>query len=307
MNEIILEVQKQEWRKSYLSNRYLTHLSVSDLERRLDDILLNLLVFSKDGSLSFDQSNQMNGFIERFIHLDEEMCQREISINLLNKANEYSKKYSNILKAIKTWNDRKQIVGEYLVKFSKIEFLNQIKHFGKIRVNPASYYNDSSLNIAVRDDELSQKMILPLETKFKKKMSTGEFEEIKWIKNIFMTRNYPTDFYVYCMTNLYQYRLFDDFDANACLLIYDPKIFLNKFLKCLKTCYSDWLLKSGDVGYFDPYFPKNSLSIPFNKHFRFWYQSEFRIAFKPKSPVEKLEPIDLEIGSLDNCCELVLL
>lgn len=187
MNEIISEVQKQEWRKSYLSNSYLTHLSVSDLERRLDDILLNLLVFSKDGSLSFDQSNQMNGFIERFIHLDEEMCQREISINLLNKANEYSKKYSNILKAINIWNDRKQIVGGYLVKFSKIEFLNQIKRFGKIRVNPASYYNDSSLNIAVRDDELSQKMILPLQTKLKKKMSTGEFEEIKGIKNIFMT------------------------------------------------------------------------------------------------------------------------
>lgn len=308
-DEIISEVQKQEWREKYLSNRYLVHYSLSELERRLEDILLNLLVFSEDGSPFFDQSNQMGGLVERFIHLDEEMCQKgnSISSNLLNDPSIYLDKYPSILCAIKAWNDRKPIMGNYLVKFAKRKYLHQIKDIGKIRVNPASSYNDPSLNKAVQDRELSQTIILPQGTKLKKKMPLGEYEEIKGIQNMSVTNSYPTDFYVYCMAKVFQYRLFDDFDADACLLIYDLEIFLDKFLNCLKTHYSDWLLESGEIRYYDPFFPNNSSSIPFNKHFRFWYQCEFRIVLIPKSPVEKLEPVDLEIGSLDNCCELILL
>lgn len=307
MNEIISEDQKQVWRKNYLSSRYLTPLSLSGLESRLDDILINLLIFLKDGSISFDQTSQMNGLVERFVHLDEEMNQRGMSINLVNKASEYKEKYPNIVKAIKAWNDRKPLTGEYLVKFSKKEYLEQIKDLGKIRVSAAAFYNDPSLNLAVRDDELSQKIILPPGTKIRKRMTSGEYEEIKGIQNISMTSSYPENFYVYCLTKTYQHRLFDDFNADACLLIYDLKRFLDRFLNCLKSSYSDWLLKSGDVWYNDPFFPPISSDIPFNKHFRFWYQSEFRIAIKPKKPAEKLEPIYLEIGSLADCCELITL
>lgn len=307
MSEMISEDQKQEWRKMYLSKRYLSYLSVSDLESRLNDILINMLVFLKDGSLSFDQSSYSSGLIERLVHLKEEMSLRGMSIDFLNKATEYKSKYPNILKAIKTWNDREFLMGEYLVKFSKKEYLEPIKNFGKFRLNPASFYDDPSLNLAVRDNELLQKTVLPQDTKFKRRMPTGEYEEIKGIQNISMTNNYSTDFYVYCMTKTYQHRLFDDFSADACLLIHDLNFFLDKFLNCLKANYSDWLLKSGKVWYNDPFFPPISSDIPFNKHFRFWYQSEFRIAFKPKISIKKLEPIDLEIGSLVDCCELIIL
>ncbi len=307
MDEIISEVQKQKWRKNYLSNRYLASLSLSGLESRLDDILINLLFFSKDGSISFDQTSQMNGLVERFVHVDEEMRERGLSINLVNKASEYKEKYPNILKAITVWNDRKPLTGDYLVKFSKKEYLEQMIDFGKIRVSDAGFYNDPSLNLAVRDNELSQTIILPHGTKIRKKMSSGEYEEIKGIQSISLTNNYPENFYVYCLTKTYQHRLFDDFNADACLLIYDLKKFFDRFLNCLKKSYSDWQLKSGDVRYNDPFFPPISSDIPFNKHFRFWYQSEFRIAIKPKKPEEKLGPIYLEIGSLTDCCELITL
>ena len=198
-------------------------------------------------------------------------------------------------------------MGKYLVKFGNKKCLNKTKDIGKIRVKPASSYDDPSLNEAVRDSELLQTILLPQGTKLQKKVSSGEYEEIKGIQNISVTNSYPTDFYVYCMAKVYHHRLFDDFDADACLLIYDTEIFLDKFLNCLKTSYSDWLLASGEVRYYDPFFPTNSSSIPFSKHFRFWYQSEFRIVFKPKSPVKKLEEIDIEIGSLANCCELIFL
>jgi len=307
MNEIISEDQKQEWRRMYVSNRYLSSISIYDLEKRLDHILGNLLIFSKDGSLSFDQSKQMSGLVERYIHLEEEMSQRDISIDLVNEAGKYSKKYQNIVKAIDIQINRKHITAKYLVIFGQKVYFERTIKFGKIRIKPASDYNDFDLIESVRDDELSQTLILPKGTKLRRKMSSGEFEELNGIQSISVTNNYPTDFYIYCMSTAFQPRLFDDFKADACILIYDIPMFLNKFHDYLKIYYSDWLIESNNVRYFDPFFPTKLLSIPFNKHFNYWYQSEFRIAFKPRTPVKKLEIIYPEIGSLENCCELILL
>jgi hypothetical protein len=307
MKESIPENQKEEWREAYKIKRYLSDLPTTDLEKRLDDILLNLLDFSNDGKPYFDQTEEMKGLVERYIHVDEEMNQRGIakSSTLITNPKRYLNKYPNIKNAIEAWGERKPVKGQYLVKFGKKEHLFQMMKNGKIRINPASYYKDSSLNKAVQDDELSQTTMLPPGTKLKRQNSNGEYEEIKGIQNIRFTNKYSTDFYVYCMSRIYQHRLFDDFNANACLLIYDTKIFLDKLLKVLKKYYSDWKLKSGNVKYYDPFFPNSTSDIPFNKHFRYWYQSEYRIAIKPKNSIKKLKHIDLEIGSLDDCAELI--
>jgi len=308
-DEGISNLQQQEWRETYRLYRYLEHFSEFDITKRKDDILGNLLIFAEDGSPTFDQTVQMKGLIERLIHVDEEMIQRgkPISSNLLEDGSRYLYKYPNIQRAIRAWGDRKLIMGEYLVKFGKRKHLSQMMAAGKIRVNPASFYDDPSLNLAIRDKELEQLTYFPKGTKLKRQMDSGNYEEIKGILNISYTVKAPTDFYVYCLTKSYQHRLFDDFKADACLLIYDVGKFFRRFLDHLKKVYSDWLLASGEVRYYDPLFPTSPPNIPFNKHYRFGYQSEFRIVFKPKNPVEKLEPIYPDISRLDDCCELILL
>jgi len=309
MRESISEEQKQKWREAYKRKRYLADLLDTGLEIRLENILSNLLDFSKDGKPFFDQTLKMKGLIERCIHVDEEMNQRGISksSSIIKNTDKYLSKYRNIENAIKAWGNRKLPEGQYLVKFSKKEHLYQMKNNGNIRINPASCYKDSSLNKAVQDDELSQTTMFPKGTKLKRQNLNGEYEEIKGIQNLSWTNKYSTDFYVYCMSTIYQNRLFDDFNADACLLIYNEKMFLDKLLKTLKKYYTEWQFKSGNIKYYDPFFPKLPLDIPFNKHFRYWYQSEYRIAFKPKNPVDKLKCIDLEIGSLNDCTELILL
>ncbi|MBT3385703.1 MAG: hypothetical protein HN778_10365 [Prolixibacteraceae bacterium] len=307
MEELITLKQKQEWREIYKQKRYLANLSIISLKIRLEEILSNLLNFSKNGEPFFDQTIKMKGLIERYIHVDEEMNQREIYESSIKNPGKYLNKYTNVENAIKAWDNRKLTEGKHLVKFGKKEHLCQMKENGNIRINPASFYNDSSLNKAVQDDELSQTTMLPKGTKIKRQNSNSEFEEIKGVQNLSMTNKYTTNFYVYCMSTIYQHRLFDDFNANACLLIYNEKIFLDKFLRILKNYYSEWQLKSENIKYYDPFFPKPPLDIPFNKHFRYWYQSEYRISFKPKNPADNLDYIDLEIGSLNNCSELILL
>lgn len=307
MKKSITVEQKQEWRETYRQNRYLANLSSTNLEVRLEEILSNLLDFSSKGEPFFDQTLKMNGLVERYVHIEEELNQRGINKLSINNPTKYLIKYPNIRNAIKAWGNKKLPTGQYLVKFGKKEHLFQMKDVGNIRINAASFYNDSSLNLAVYDDELSQKTMLPKGTIIKKQKNDGEYEEIKGIKSLSVTNKYTTDFYVYCMGTTYQHRLFDDFNANACLLIYDVPKFLDKFLQTIKKDYSDWQLKSGNIKYYDPFFPKPPLDIPINKHFRYWYQSEYRIAIKPKSPQFNLKHIDTEIGSLNDCAELILL
>jgi len=308
-NEGISDLEQQEWRETYRSYRYLEHISELDVINRKEDILGNLLIFEEDGSPAFDQTIQMKGLIERLIHVDEEMIQRgkPMDSNLLKDGSRYLDKYQYIQRAIRVWGDRKLMMGEYLVKYGKSKHLSQVMDVGKIRVNPASYYDDPSLNQAIQDKELEQKIYFPKGTKLKRQMDSGNYEEIKGILNISYTDKSPTDFYVYCLTKSYQHRLFDDFNYDACVLICDVNEFFRRFLDSLKKTYSDWFLASGEVQYYDPFFLSSPLNIPFSKHFRFWYQGEFRIVFKPKSPIEKLEPIDFYIGRLDDCCELILL
>jgi hypothetical protein len=308
-NEKISNLQQQEWRKRYQLKRDFEHFSEFDITKRIDDILRNLLLFTEDGSPTFDQTVDMKGFIQRLIHLDEEMILRgnPINVNLLEDASRYLCEYPSIHRAIRAWGDRKLMMSEYLVKFGKRGHLTQMMDAGKIRVNPASFYDDPSLNLAIRDKELEQRIYFPKDTKLKRQMDSGNYEEIKGILNISLTVKSSTDFYVYCLTKSYQHRLFDDFNADACLLIREKDKFLRRFIDHFKKVYSDWLPETGEVQYYDPFLPPSPSNIPFNKHFRFWYQGEFRIVFKPKNPVEKLEPIDLDIGRLDDCCELILL
>lgn len=306
--EMLITVeQKQEWSETYRQNRYLANLPSTNLEIRLKDILLNLLDFSNKGEPFFNQTLKMNGFVERYVHVDEELKQRGINKLSINNPSKYLINYPNVGNAINAWENKKLPTGQYLVKFGKKEHLCQMKDIGSIRINAASFYNDSSLNLAVQDDELSQTTMLPKGTTIKKQNNNGEYEEIKGVKSLSVTNKYTTDFYVYCMGTNYQHRLFDDFNTNACLLIYDVPKFLDRFLRSIRKDYSNWQLKSGNIKYYDPFFPKPSLDIPFNKHFSYWYQSEYRIAFKPKSSVFNLKHIDIEIGSLKDCAELILL
>ena len=56
MEELITLKQKQEWREIYKQKRYLANLSIISLKIRLEEILSNLLNFSKNGEPFFDQT-----------------------------------------------------------------------------------------------------------------------------------------------------------------------------------------------------------------------------------------------------------
>lgn len=174
-----------------------------------------------------------------------------------------------------------------------------------IRVAAASSYADPSLNRAIKDDELSLSVFA-----LKGEISawvvdrkTGKpGRSIQPIGDVTIT-NSVLDFYAYCMCDNYDYRLLDDFEASAMVVVHDHQTFVRKFLTVIKEQFGDdysylWV----PVYYADPYnYDSDSLSTYFAKHFRYAYQHEYRFLMVPKTDrTELLPPFFINLGSLED-------
>ncbi len=296
-------------RTQYLSERYLEHSSLDELVQRLKDIRGNMLTFSSAGIPSNDFSSSVSWLIERAAHVDFELELRQAKSTAiaLTSPEIFSPEYPKVKKAIRAWGDRSLPTSPYFVKYGKPADLKKIRDEGEIRLRPASGYSDPSLNLAIRDEELETAVGLPVGTRLKMQCDNGEYQEIPIAGRIFTRKKSETDFYIYCTAAKHDHRLFDDFDSDACLLVHEPKGFVRKIVEACKQSHSDWLFAEKMVCYYDPLRLDRIDDISLSKHFRFWYQREYRIVLKPKDPIKRLEPIKLSLGKVSDLCELIVL
>jgi len=62
------------------------------------------------------------------------------------------------------------------------------------------------------------------------------------------------------------------------------------------------------VTYIDPFGDyKSEPDVYFSKHFRYGYQKEFRLVWLPPAKTDLLDPVFLEIGSMEDYCHLITL
>jgi hypothetical protein len=170
--------------------------------------------------------------------------------------------------------------GRCLLKFGKRSHMEAMVGAGTIRIAPASVYKDPSLNAAVHDDELSFERIAPPGAGLNvSRTPGGPFAPVGGIFDLRVQETIPTDYLVYCLTHAADHRLFDDFEADACVAITNPKEFLQRLTSAVKTALPEWSPGAGRVRYVDPHGDlTGELWIPLTKHFRYSYQSELRIA-----------------------------
>ena len=296
-------------RTHYLTERYLEHSPLEELDQRLKDIRRNMLTFSSAGIPSYDFSSSVSWLIERAAHVELELELRQAKSTAIALASPeiFSPEYPKVKKAIRAWGDRSLPTSPYFVKYGSPAELKELYGEGQIWIRPASGYSDPSLSLAIRDEELEVVAGLPLGTRLKRQSDNGEYQEIPIAGRIFATKKSETDFYIYCTAAKYDHRLFDDFKSDACLLVHDPKGFAMKIVEACKQSYSDWLFAEKMVCYYDPLRLNRIDDIPLSKHFRFWYQREYRIVLKPKDPIKRLEPIKLSLGKVSDLCELMVL
>ena len=172
-----------------------------------------------------------------------------------------------------------------------------------MRVSLASTYNDPSLNTAQKDSELSLGFQIDASGMTAK---SEDGQDLGPIHSAKLSLDAPADYYVFCCSHTFDFRLFGDFDADSCLVIDDSQ----RFAKELETELAELVdiegMGYGPVQYIDPvrgahlYFREERPIVQMSKHLRYFYQNEYRLVwvFDPKRLVSPIPHLDLVLPGL---------
>jgi hypothetical protein len=297
------------------------HLSREDLESRARDILNNSQVLTRDAKIGLHPIKEGGEYwITLFTHVLEEFAIRfgpypsGFDSGFLHAGDTPAvihQKSPKAKLAAEAINKTGFIAGSFLAKYGKLKHLSPAIKMGIFLVSPASIYNDPSLNHAQKDDELSLS-IQPYtsEIKFLSREDTvGNSGDKRESQENSITIISDTNYYVFCLSSILEPRLFLDFnDADACLVIKKPGQFIARFHSAVESQLGGWNKGEGFVRYIDPLnSTADDVQIISCKNFRYAYQKEFRLVWLPPQPRQELDPFKIEIGSLEEICELIVL
>lgn len=289
------------------------YITQEELERRIEDVCRNALMLTAEGKVGLRPiSPEGEYWMTMWTHILEEASLRDIglpkkdnfSLDTFPKAT-----WPKAPRAATAIDGKKLSEGSFLVKYGQKKYLNRMYNEGQIRISPASFYKNPSLNTAINDDEsvLSVALHPDKATISHINNKTGKESRILPVGNITTTFSLITNYYVYCMAHVYDFRLFDDFEADACIIIHDVKAFLSRLDKVFKSAEGNWSFMTNQVRYVDPLNPprEQDIDVFFCKHFRYSYQKEVRAVWIPEEDRDHLEPVHLDIGAMGAYAEYV--
>ncbi len=243
-------------------------------------------------------------FLQAWTHILEECNSRKYPfpypLNHIKELQHPNLDLPGLQKAVEVRRARNLVAGSYLIKYGKLKYLQPAFDNGKIRIAPASYYSDPSLNRSIRDSELELSIYYRSSTpKLIVDVDAGDLKApIRSVGNVTYTLKAATNYFVSCLASEYSYRLFGDFEADSCLIINRPQRFIAKLIDAVSRKLPNWKGFATSVTYIDPInTSKEELDIFFCKHFRYAYQKEYRIIWLPFSSEMFLEPFEIEMGT----------
>lgn len=298
------------WRLEYRQNRYMEFLSLDELVERTKDILTNMSILTAEGKIGLHGVNDVGKFwMIVWTHVLEEFVLRYgpypngftdgsiIDTPIVKTTYPEPPKSKNAIDAIGG------IKPNQLFKFGKHEYLVDMLKNGRIRIAPASFYSDPSLNKAIRDDELSFQVQKRADNFVVKNIVGQKIPAFGTVKFILESN---TNYFVHCFAAAYTYREFDDFEADACVVISEPRTLVEKMMKSVKKALPDYDGFASQINYIDPLnCDPESVDIFFAKHFKYSYQNEVRTIWLPKKPIDKLESFFIEIGNMEKYAKLI--
>ncbi|MGA2085236.1 MAG: hypothetical protein ABSG60_06950 [Terracidiphilus sp.] len=301
------------WRLSYRARRYLSHLSVDELAKRSQDVLANVSILTPQGQIGLRSPKETIGYpwMELWTHIIEEFGSREMGMppDILDPETIPNPTAPIPAKGFLESQGLKKELSGCLVKYGKRSWLTRTLAKGEWRISPASYYSDATLSKARRDSELEFHIRAANLEKTSKPVEGMEGQYYHVLKDVFaIDIKAATNYYLVCLARGLIYRMFDDFDADACLIIHNEDEFVRRMLRAFAAINPRWFGTFKAVDYIDPCMPRLPIDVHFAKHFRYSYQEEVRFVWTPLSPsLAKLSQFTINLGPIDDICELLLL
>lgn len=291
------------WRQRYRVSRDLDHLTIDELSERLHDCINNLRTRTSNGKIGIRSPREGVGetWMSLFTEILEECHLRDYPYPGPITIEKFKSAMDHALDPIPDMDRVLDFHGlekkPYLVKFGESRWLTAAIRTGKFRIASASYYDSAEHNHARRDTEL-ERYIRTRSSDFGNKTigPRGEWTSVRS----------PTDYYLFSLSELYTPRLFGDFAADSCLVIFDPKTFLSRLARATSHYLPQWQIQFNRVKYYDPVrIDPTKIIVPMWKPFRHAYQEEVRLLCLPPNSSTGLPPFEIELGPLEDCAVFV--
>jgi hypothetical protein len=299
------------WIRDYRANRYLQRLSKNDLLARIADIVSNLMTLGDDGIYRPRfrvRKDHIYASIRKlnFLRMETDAWE-EMRLGGYMPLPALDTKRLQIAKRLsdESWCRRPDWIANsrlsldkyeqprMLFRFSKTQWNKEFIRAGRVRISPASYYNDTGAINAVRDNEV----------------------RLEWYDKELIPRILEAkDYFCLCLSSEYDYRLFVDFESDSCVAISDPVAFSERLRRAIsqhnKENPASRIIQMTEcpVVYVDPFTllpPEQEFEVQFCKHFRFAYQTEFRFVLTPAED-RQLGPFFLNLGTITDIAEMVM-
>jgi len=299
----------------YSQHRYMAHLSLKTLAERASAIFRNIYVINDRGQLSVDVNDPRSLYWRDLLfEVMREYETRGISISefgphldCINELKQgFDEPFRRAGQSVKRFTSPSD---GYIVKYGLYEHIRDLRKLGLIRLGPATSYSDPSLVAARRDQEINRRVdwdstVIP----YGPPGTTPSYKKLPPGSRIETSLSIRTNYYIFCVSEVLKARLFNDFRANAALVIRDPQEFESRLQKEILRLYPGWKFLADRVEYFDPLnVSPFDIRFPFWKDFAYAYQEEVRFALFPQRIAKKLPPTFLEVGCLQDISDLILL
>ena len=293
------------WQKEYDQRPYLSHLTQQQLDERAKYLIEDLTTLEANGKIGArDASRDPGRWLWR---LFTQTCQE-----LSNRGSSFTKNFMSGAKVPKpaiAKADRLLEIGSLadkkkpqIIKFGKQKYLEP----GNLQVSLASTFADSSLNLARMDDEMKAVFYPPPEEVEITDLGGKPITDVNVLE---FSMQIDREYYVFCASHTFDYRLFGDFGADSCLFIYDSHKFTHEMFSELhkQIDIADRAYKP--VTYLDPVVPDSvdKTEIEFHKHLKYFYQNEYRFIFIPRVGDDIVTHLYVSPQNLSRYSELIKL
>lgn len=305
-------VRHEVWRHDYLSYPYLIGAPDERVHKRFCDVFMNTTELGPDGKIGVHDFKKDDSWTQKFTHLLEEYGSRggtpsDVIAAARAPVVQYFTNGDPI--ALRLFGNYQAPPPPFIVKYGQQQFLEPMLREGRIRICPASYYNDSSHLQSVQDDEVTRTFFIPT---FRERLDRKDWLDFQGHRVMYGNDDIVVpvvcpDYFLFSLCDQIYYRLPTDFRADAALVIRDPGVFTQRVISHFLASHPDFEPLAGAVTYYDPYRDYTKMTVPeMSKHFGYAYQREVRIAFKSKNTLRTaLQPTFLKIGMMSDFADLV--